>query len=502
MSIYLKLLSLLCLGSLYLPKSYANTFSLNEKTLLSLAKQESSPEIEKIEASFHNTHSKQGETEESFSPELFGTASYAETNERAIIEFQPIFSPVKQAQLGVRQKSSYGLAASAYVMTDQRSATVPFTGKLENATTSTIAFTMQLDLWKDILGRESRAKLESVGLEKKMARLRKDIELKAFTISLRRLYWSLVANNEAIKISNKLLITSKKQLTDTKLRLKNSVAEADEVARYEAQVASREGSILYLQYQKETFLKQLKKLLPSLATHEIKLASYDLNKTMDDVLACTATIASKPSTPYDYTLYDETVALLRSIKSNKALINSRYADPDVKLFGTVKSTGVNSEGTSGSSFRGTYGGSFNDMSDTNRTGYEVGVSFSMPLGSVKEGTKRAKELYDEKRLLASINATDAQVISTHQQLVKSIGLLTQVIRSQKVNSKQLAKRLKLMRKKYTQARVSVSDLVNDQDALLNSELTTIDTELQILYTLFDYLVIYTETPCSFNGNNL
>src|SRR5690606_11404937 len=103
--------------------------------------------------------------------------------------------------------------------------------------------------------------------------------------------------------------------------------------------------------------------------------------------------------------------------------------------------------------------------------------------------------YDEKRLLASINSTDAQVVNTHQQLVKSIGLLTDVIESQKVSSEQLGKRLRLMKKKYEQARVSVNDLVNDQDALLNSELTTIDTQLQILNTLFDYLVVYTETPC-------
>jgi hypothetical protein len=55
-----------------------------------------------------------------------------------------------------------------------------------------------------------------------------------------------------------------------------------------------------------------------------------------------------------------------------------------------------------------------------------------------------------------------------------------------------------MRKKYVQARASVNDLVQDQDALLNSELATIDTQLQILNVLFDYLAIFTETPCSFN----
>ena len=73
-----------------------------------------------------------------------------------------------------------------------------------------------------------------------------------------------------------------------------------------------------------------------------------------------------------------------------------------------------------------------------------------------------------------------------------------MIKNQNINTQQLEKRLKFMRKKYEQARASVNDLIQDQDALLNSELTTINTRLQILNVLFDYLVIYTDTPCEFN----
>jgi hypothetical protein len=117
---------------------------------------------------------------------------------------------------------------------------------------------------------------------------------------------------------------------------------------------------------------------------------------------------------------------------------------------------------------------------------------------VKESTKKVKELYDQKKLEASIKSIDAQVVSTHQELSKSILLLTDVIKSQRVSSEQLLKRLKLRQKKYEQARVSVDELVFDQDALLNSKLMTVETQLQVLNTLFDYFVIYTDTPCSFN----
>lgn len=475
----------------------AETFKISENVLFQAA-DKGSPQLDQIESAFLSASLKEGETNEKYAPELFGRAAYIETNEKAIIQFQPIYSPIKQAELGVRQNLRHGFQTSLSAVTDQRSASSAFIGKLQNVTTTTLAFTVQMDIWKDLFGRMSKADFESIELEKKRAQIEKDIQIKAFKLSLRRLYWSLVANNESIKLAGQLLNTAKRQLSETNMRFKNAVAEADEVARYEAQAASREGTILFLKYQRETFLKQLKNLLPELGRYDIELDNYNIDQTMTDVLACTATIAGQPSVPYEFTQYDEAISLLRKVKSNNKIINSRYADPDVKLFGTVKTTGVGSEQASPGIIRGSYGESIKDNTETNRTGYEVGVAFTVPLGDVKEDTQKVKELYDEKRLLASINNTDAQVTNTHQQLVKSISFLTDVVRAQRVSSSQLQKRLGLMQKKYQQARISVNDLVNDQDAYLNSELTTIDTQLQILNTIFDYLVIYTETPCTFN----
>lgn len=494
---YLKFLAILAISA---TAWGAQTIQLNESLIESMAKK-GSPQLDEIEAALLSTQVREGEENESYAPELFGKGSYSETNERALIGFQPIFSPIKQAQLGVRQTFKHGVSTSASVITDQRSSsTSALAGHFKDATTTTMSFTVQLDVWKNLFGRLSKAKLDSAQLDSKRAKLEKEIQTKTFQISLRRLYWSLVANNEALKISEALLDTAQTQAKDAALRLRNAVADADEVARYKAQVAARQGSVLFLKYQKETFLKQLRNLLPELGTNEITLGDYNIDKTMTEVLACTSTIASQKSVPYDFTKYDEVVGLLRKIRANNATINSRYSDADVSLFGTVKATGVSSEEAAPARYRGSFGGSIDDIEEQNRTGYEVGVNFTMPIGSVKDNTKKVKELYDEKRLLASINGTEAQVVNTHIQLVKSINLLTEVITSQRTSSRELGKRLVGMKRKYEQARVSVNDLVMDQDAFLNSELTTIDTQLQILNTIFDYLVVYTETPCVFNRN--
>lgn len=495
MSKTFKLLSLVLL--LFSFTLAAQTIELSEDKLDELA-QKGAPQLSEIESAFLNAAVQTGQVQEKYAPELFGKGAYLETNEEPLTVVMPVFTPIKQAQMGVRKNFVQGVQTTASVVTDQRSSTNPFIGSLQNVTVTTFSFTAQMDLWKNLLGRLSKKEMENAQLNQKRAELEKGIQTRAFMISLRRLYWSLVFNNEALLISEQLLKTASTQLSEAKLRLKNAVAEKDEVARYEAQLASRKGTQLYIEYQKEILLKQLRNLLPELSSKEIKLKNYDLNQTITDVLACTATISQEEKVPYHFTRYDEIISLLKDIKSNSQYLNSGYADPEVKLYGTLRSTGVASEGERGGVIRGNYGRSVSEQLERNLTGYEVGVLFNVPLGDVKESTEKVKTLYDEKRLEASINSTSAQVINTHQQLKKTIALLTEVIRAQKISSRELNTRLEIMKKKYQQARVTVDQLVFDQDALLNSELTTIDTQLQILNTIFDYLMIYTETPCAFN----
>jgi outer membrane protein TolC len=468
---------------------------INESYLKTMA-EKGAPALDQIQAAFLGSSLKEGEVREKFAPEIFAGTSYAETNERPIITFIPIFSPIKQAQVGIRQNLKSGLSAELQATTDQRSAVSPG-GTYTNVTTTSVSFTVQMDLWKDLLGRLSKLRLSSAQLETKKAQLENMVQTRSFHLSLRRVYWSLVANQESMKISQQLLKTAERQLKETQDRFKNAVAESDEVARYAAQLSSRQGTLTYLQYQRETLIKQLKNLLPELMQENLVLGNYDLTRTFDQVLACTAQIASYKKVPYEYTHYDEISGLLRQLRSSALELNARSNNPDLKFFGRVRSTGIGSDVTE-NGFRGSYGASVDDMTGHNRAGYEVGVNLTLPLGDVREENKNTRDLLEQKRLSAVIDNNDAQVINTHQQLVRSIALLNEVIKSQRMTTQQLEKRLGFVKRKYQQARASVNDLIQDQDALLNSELMTIDTQLQILNVLFDYLAIYTETPCEFN----
>ena len=126
----------------------------------------------------------------------------------------------------------------------------------------------------------------------------------------------------------------------------------------------------------------------------------------------------------------------------------------------------------------------------------MNVSFS--LGKQQKTTKDFLNQYDQKRLEATLKTTKANMVATHKELARSIKYLASVVKSEKINASNLSQRIKYMRKKYEQARATVSDLISDQDAYMNAQLSTINAQLEIVNIVLDYLTIYNDTPCDFN----
>lgn len=486
---------------IYLVLSYLLSFPayssliLTENGLRDLSKR-ATPTLDEIEATYLSSDLRNREELQKLSPELYGSARYAETNEKPIIPFIPIFSPVKAGEVGIRQNLNHGISVSAGAATTQQSA-VTMTGKYRNVTTTSLVASTQIDLWRDLMGRATKAKLRNAEDERKRAEFEKAIQEKAFHISLRKIYWALVANNESLKISKGLLQAAETQAEDSRRRFKNNVAETDEVARNNAQVASRRSTLISLEYQKKSYIRQLRTLIPDLADEEISLGDYDIDGTISKVLACTTGIAGYTKVPYENTLYDDSISLLRGMMKNNKIINEREADPEVALVGRVQSVGVSSEEKS-FGYRGSYGDSIDDMTGQNRTGYSVGINVVIPLGDAREATQKTRELYDEKRMAALVGRSESNLVTVHQEIMTTIGLLNEVIEAQRANTVELNRRLTFMRKKYQQARASINDLIQDQDALLSSELLVIDTRLAVLNVVLDYLAVYSETPCEFN----
>lgn len=451
------------------------------------------PELARIEASWAEALVTNSKTNELLSPELYTEGRYEKNKARTLIDFQPIYSPIKSAELGIRKKFQYGFSGSVGIGVDQRTGKSPAFNQTD-ATTTVGIVQLQLDLWKDLFGKTTSSQINSVYFAKQRAEIQKQIQKNSYQIAIRKIYWALVANKLSTRITQELLDQAIKQAEEAKRRKQSYIADDGEVSRYLAQVSSRQSLIYRLGYAKENLLKQLRILAPKLSEIEITIPDVDVESTIKEVLACTNKIAKDENTPLQYTSYDEVLNLLKEEKKLKLAANERYSDLDVQLLASAKTTGVDR----GTPQKGTYSNSIDDLQDHDRTGYSVGLKMALPLDSTKSNTESAQEIYARKKYESEILALEANLKNSHEQLRKNIILIEKVIHEQDESSKHLKKRLSVMKLKFAQARVSVVELINDQDALLSSELDLIDSKLAILNLLFDYFNLFSETPCSFN----
>ncbi|MFT6632910.1 MAG: outer membrane protein TolC [Bacteriovoracaceae bacterium] len=471
----------------------AGDFVVTESALTKMAAK-SNPSLSEIEATFLNSKVQAEELKDKFGYELYAGVNHINTKEKASNSFQPVFTSVNQYKVGVTKYTKYGVVLDVSRSVDLRSTDSTYT----DLTTTSDEIGVQVDLWRDFMGRISKAQFDNAQDLKDKDELQSELSRNALKVNVRKLYWTIVANEEKIRITKNLFIASKKQAADARKRRANSISDKAEVARFESLVHQRKGSILLLEYEREMLHKNLRDLFPELSKGEIKLGDYNLNNTVFEVLACTAKIDQQKDVPYEHTKYDEISSLLRSIQKRQNGVDNTYDDIDLKLDLKLRRVGVSSETTDGTNYFGDYSGSIDDMSDNDREGLTAGVILTIPFGEDKKGTAAVKEALTEKQFDAQILKMNTNVQSTHLQVQRSVKILSQVIQEQKANSQQLTIRVKEMKKKYNQARIPEYALIQDQDSLLQSDLAVVDTQLRVVNTILDYLTVFNTFPCSFN----
>lgn len=480
----MKRFSLFTLLLLFVAPIQAEEFVLNEQVIYDFVKSGEPPSLKEIESSLLSNQNQLAQFQDQFKFQAFSQGSYAKTKEEALISFQPIFSPTSDFALGAKRSLKNGIQLQTSVGASKRD--FSYLGTPTTGTISKVSVSATIDLWKNLLGRVTKAQSETLELSLQSAKLQKNVQTQVFLNNVRMLYWQLVANDEALKISEKLLASSIKQEREAVRRLKNSIADQGEVARYRAQVATRQSQITSQKFQRQQILQALRQLLPELQGKEISLGKLTLDNTVDSVLQCVGMLKSKVETPLQYSLYDDLNQVLSSIQKQQVKIAESYSKPDLVLTTGIQTSAVD-EATMDS---------FDEAFTEEREGYQVGLQLNIPLGL--NDTK--KQLVKAEKLKADyqIKKQNAILESQHQFINQSISYLLAAIQSQGVSKKNLEIRVADVQKKYRQGRISVTEYIVDQDNLLQTELQIIETKYLVVKTLLDYLSIFTHTPCAFN----
>ncbi len=445
---------------------------------------ETTPNIQQIEASYLSVKKSYLALEDALSFSLDSESSVYESKERLLSAFDGgVTNNYNSFSLGINKPTSYGVDFELSAFSEKTT-----NAFISGAAKAGMSLSMTMDLFEDFLGRKTRSNLKTSYLELKRAELEKKVNQKTFYSNLKKIYWGLVANSERKRLLTTLAELAKTQFEEAKRRKKSGVADSGEVARYRSQWTTRKASLLSLKYQRGEIIKSLKELIPELNDKNIELAPYSVDKTIVEVLSCSAQIASYKEAPFQFTPYDEIVSFLKEEEVLSQKVNETYDNPTVKLVGEYSNVGRD------------YGIS-NARSNFNSDGRDVTsltLQVSIPFGGRKRKTEEVLKEMTKKSYRAKAQSYLSRIRSYHTETARIITILKDVVQNQRETNYHLAQSIKVSQRKFKQARISVQELISEQDAHLESQLNEIQTNLTIINTLMDYFSIYTDIPCEIN----
>ena len=457
---------------------------LTEADIIKLTKD--APAVKGMKLGANQADLSANQFQEQYSSQLVTGLNYSDSNELPTVTGAPVFAPTSTYSAAIQRKLRNGMAVSLTGLADQRSSN---DGKINNLSKSSLEAKVSMDLWKNFLGKFDDQQWQSLQLQRQMQDLEAEINSQSFSYDVRKIYWSLLANRESQRLANGLLSNAKRQLKETKRRFKASVANASDVARLNAQVSSRKNILNSLKMQQTALEQSLVNALPQLAGQQLSLAPVNLETVILDIMQCTNTIQSSSTNPLDNTKYHELLKLLDRKYDRDQSIASSYTDADVQLMGSYKIAGQ----------ANTYADSMENINDQTLTGFSVGLQLTIPLGAQKTNSQASLNRAQRNAYEYEKNMLLAQLKAERQAISPQIDLLYASIQEQKRNSQLLKQSSKSIEKQYKQARISIMELIREQDALQDSQLKEIDAYLLVINSLFDYLKMFQETPCKLNS---
>lgn len=423
--------------------------------------------------------------EEIYQARAKSSYNFQRSDEKAKNRFQPVISPNEDWSVGIEKKIPLGAKLGLDIFGNQSSASDQ---SFQDATQIGGRLSLELDLWKNIAGRLDRANLSSADAQKKRAHAQYEINVKKREIEIRKVYWSLVATHQSIHSAKQLLESAERQLKEALQRQNAGVADRGEIARYRAQVDSRNASLILFEYESELqfriFKNEFKNFEPSHWIIDLK----EIETTQKTISACLAKLTQQNEFSPEHTRYDEVISLLKEETQSELRAAKLHDKFNLALFTQFQTTGVDTD----------YRRARDDQNREKRGGYAASLQLSIPLGSAAEDSKHALQLFKKNLLESQSAGLENELSAQHDLTVKSLDLLQRGLKNQVQNSQNLDVNYQEVLRKFRQGRIPVSTVIIEQDALFQSQLQEINLKKQIAHLVLDYFSIFGQFPCEWN----
>jgi len=419
---------------------------------------------------------------------LKGSFNHLDNRQKSSFVGQPVTTNSLDQEMSLNKTLGYGVSFSTGINNSNFKNLMQ--GNETNNASLTSFLNIEVDLWKNFLGRYEKLQDYQVKSAISKAKLNKSIQKNNLWTSVRELYWDIVLNNETLKMQEKNLKNLHYILKLTKEKRSLAIADEYDIAFLKNKITIQSTAILQTKYTKESLFNTLKKLVPSLSKKDIKLGSYNLDKSQNIVLSCISDITHKSKKDLlSETFYDDLLKInhldYQLSKNNIELSNGS----SLKLIGSYS---YNHKGDSFSEVSDNY---FNEGERQKA----VGIRFNIPFGSVKSTTSKAIAL--EKYKLRKEEKKIINILeNSRESFLRSTHYLNDLLKLSKRSDRELKVKQKEIMTKWEQARVSIEDVYNSNIEVNNNNISSQQIKLLILKNLLNYFKVYTKSSCEFNAH--
>lgn len=451
------------------------------------------PSIEKINTMVVQSDLDLSQYNQKYSTTVNGQANYNGVDGSVFNGYQGQFNdPARNYGLSINQNLPVGVNLDLGIYNNfAKTYNYQPTEYINSQYGSSLEAKLTVDLWKNLLGYTERAEKLGLKLNQEETKEQAKLETAKFYNEIRKMYWQLSINHSLTKIYETLINQAILQENNVRKMYRASVADRGDLARTTAVVNTRKADLASLQYNIEMIKKELSNLIPELNDKELEFDFGTFDGVENSIKACFNKIQTQKEVPLNATSYTKIIDYKdEKINANlKAL--ERYSGPNVTLEAKAASLGYGKENSD----------SFSDMSDVERKDYSIGLNISMPFGSAYSDTKENQMKVLKMQHNAEKKEIMSNLVSYHNYFATSMQKLISVMEDQKNYRDNLNIRVKSMRTKYNQGRVSLSELIQDEDSLFESELALVNSYYNIIASMIDYFSVFNDFECDFNLAN-
>jgi outer membrane protein TolC len=277
----------------------------------------------------------------------------------------------------------FGSSVSAS-FNNSRQATNNVTARLNPSYNSSLSFSYQMPLLRNLLIDNNRNALRTLAIQRQIADTQLLTQIENTKASVRSAYWQLRQTIEQIEIARRALAIAQQQYQDSLIRVEIGTAAPIDTAQFEVGVASSEQSLLNATINWRNAELNLKRLLASGPDDEIYRAT--INPTEQPALSLTSVdIASA---------IQQALANRNDIVQSRRQLEIEQLNLDVTREQTKPnlnlSAGFNSSGQGGNRLQdgvvvdpGGYGDALRALRTFDTSGWNMGLNLQLPFGQAK-----------------------------------------------------------------------------------------------------------------------